>query len=390
MNRNLAILLGLTISCLSRSAAQETNMPLDNFIEQKMKEAGIVGLGASVITHHTVRWTKGYGFADKDKQVPFLPTTIINVGGISKTVLGFCLLKAVEENKLSLDEDINVYLPFKVINPFFPGDIITLRQLASHSACIADQHAVYDSTYVFGNDSPEPLGSFLENYFVPSGKYYKKENYLDKEPGTFFQYSNIASALAAYVIEVVTGEKFNEFTKRVLFNPLNMSDSGWLLSDVNLANHSRLYKIESDTLKEFALYGFTTYPDGGLRTSVSELSKFLACIANEGKYNHSRILQKALALEMIKPRFTPSTRPVNLDLERKNYGVFVPIWVSENRIGNTGSDYGVLYRMFYDTDKRIGVILLINTALSGERKRNFDMIFDELWNLAIALSKNRQ
>ena len=87
-----------------------------------MDEAGIVGLGAAIIVDKKVVWMKGYGFADRARAVPFTPDTVMNIGSISKTFTGVALMHAVQEGKLSLDEDINAYLPFKVVNPHYPNE----------------------------------------------------------------------------------------------------------------------------------------------------------------------------------------------------------------------------------------------------------------------------
>jgi len=61
--------------------------------------------------------------------VPFTQDTIMNIASISKTIIGAALIRTVQDGKLSLDEDINKYLPFKVANPSFPNEPITLRHL---------------------------------------------------------------------------------------------------------------------------------------------------------------------------------------------------------------------------------------------------------------------
>ena len=141
------------------AAATKTQPPagsassaLDMIVEQRMKEAEIVGIGAAIILNNKVVWTKGYGFADKANATPFTTNTIMNIGSISKTVTGVALMRAVQDGKLSLDEDINVNLPFKVINPFFPKEKITLRHLATHTSGITDRWSVYEGTYRFGGD----------------------------------------------------------------------------------------------------------------------------------------------------------------------------------------------------------------------------------------------
>ena len=107
---------------------------LDGFVEQQMAQTGIVGLAGAIILDREVVWMRGYGFADKQRGVPFTPDTIMNIGSISKTVTGAALMHAVQEGKLDLDTDVNEYLPFKVVNPNFPEEPITLRQLATHTS----------------------------------------------------------------------------------------------------------------------------------------------------------------------------------------------------------------------------------------------------------------
>ena len=92
----------------------KTETSIDRFIENKMLETGIVGIGASIIVDKKVVWSNGYGFAERENRILFTPSTIMNVASIAKTFTGVCIMKAVEEGKVSLDEDINNYLPFNL------------------------------------------------------------------------------------------------------------------------------------------------------------------------------------------------------------------------------------------------------------------------------------
>src|SRR5205085_7400589 len=144
---------------------------------------------------------KGYGYADVATRKPFTPDTVMNIGSISKTVTGVALMRAVQEGKLSLDADINRYLPFKVANPHHPGEPITLRQLATHTSGISDRWEVYKDTYFYGGEPDETLGDFLRAYFTPGGKHYATDNFLEAKPGTQREYSNIGAGLAGYIVE---------------------------------------------------------------------------------------------------------------------------------------------------------------------------------------------
>lgn len=360
---------------------------LDGVVDQRMKEAGIVGLGAAIIVNQKVAWTKGYGFADKEHATPFTSNTIMNVGSISKTFTGVALMRAVQDGKLSLDEDINNYLPFKVINPYFASEPITLRQLATHTSSITDQPSVYESVYHYGGDSPQPLGEFLQAYFASNGNTYSKDNFLNVKPGTHREYSNIATGLAGYIIEIAVGEKLNVYTKRQIFAPLQMKNTGWSLSEIPLELHSKLYVAQGQAIP-IQLYEVTTYPEGGVRTSVNDLSKFFIALLNQGQFEGVRILEEQYVAEMLRFQYTSANKPDNVNLngvDSVNSGIFWATKFDVTRIGHNGSDPGVMTMMMSDLDKEVGVILFVNTSLSEQDSAHYGAIFDALWKHAVTL-----
>lgn len=385
----MKFILPLLFFLTNASYAQKgKNQNIDSLINQKMKESGIVGLGAGIIVDKNLVWTQAYGYADKENKILFTPNTIMNIGSISKTITGVCLMRAIEDGKLSLDEDINKYLPFKVNNPFFPEAKITLRQLATHTSGITDQSPLYDSSYYYGGDSPQPLRDFLKKYFDPKGKYYKKENFLNYKPGTHDNYSNIATALAGYIIEIVTGEKLNEYSKQFIFQPLHMNNTGWFLSEINVGHHTKLYNNETDTTTTIKLYGLTTYPDGGVRTSVLDLSKFLICILKNAELDGTpQILKKESIEEMLKPEFNAANRPENMDISKDNMGIFWAIKEGGSKIGHRGADPGVNTYMYYDITKQVGVILFMNTSLGEAGMEKFFSIYNELWKYGMTIKE---
>jgi len=365
------------------TVTSETKISIDSFIEQKMKETGIVGLGASIIVDKKFVWAKGYGYADKENKKPFTISTIMNIGSIAKNFTGVCLMKAVEEKKIALDDDINIYLPFKIINPYFPNEKITIRNLATHTSGLADRYPFYDSTYLYGaGDSPEDLGEFLKSYFDVNGKYYSKENFLNYKPGTYYQYSNLPAALAGYIVEIATGKKLNVYGKEHIFSPLRMKNTGWFFSEINLANHTKLYDKSGDTLKPIQLYSFPSYPEGGVRTSVAELSKYFIALLNDGVYNGVRILKKESVQEMQTFQFTALNKPGNMNLAKLNTGIFWATKMGATRIGHNGSDPGVRTFMLSDLAKEIGVILFVNTKLSEKDEGIYFDIYEELYKYA--------
>ncbi|MDQ1161365.1 CubicO group peptidase (beta-lactamase class C family) [Chryseobacterium sp. SORGH_AS 447] len=362
---------------------------IDSLIGNKMKTTGIVGLSASIIVDKKVVWTNGYGYADRENHIPFTPSTVMNIASISKTFTGFCIMKAVEQGRVSLDEDINRYLPFKVVNPNFPDEKITLRQLATHTSSLADRYPFYtDSTYYKPGHKAEPLGEFLRNYFVPGGKHYSMDNFLKVKPGTHRDYSNIASGLAGYIVELRTGMKLNNYAKKYIFNPLNMENTGWALSEVDVRKHAKLYEKKEGSIVQIPLYEGITYPDGGVRTSVRELSKFFITLLNDGSYGKKRILKKELAEEMLRFQYTEKNKPDNVNISKLNSGIFWATKLGGTRIGHNGSDPGVRTFMLSDVNKEVGVIVFFNTSLEEKDEDQFFEIYEALYKYGLELKKN--
>lgn len=359
----------------------------DHSIEQRMNKVRIVGLGAAIIVNKEIVWERGYGFADKEREVPFTKDTIMNIGSISKTITGAALMRAVQDKKLSLDENVNRYLPFKVTNPHFPNAPITLRQLATHTSGITDRGPVYASAYRFGRDSPDALGDFLQDYFVPGARNYSEANFLASKPGTHREYSNIGAALAGHVVELAVGEKLSVYTKSNIFAPLRMTNTGWFLSDIDLSKHSTLY-IGQGLPVPIQLYGLTTYPDGGLRTSVNNLSRFFASLLNGGVYDGVRILDRESVDEMTRLQYDIASKPDNVELSGENAmnsGIFWATKRNLTRFGHSGADPGIVTMMLSDADKEIGVVLFVNTAVPQEDGEVYGAIFDDLWRLGESL-----
>ena len=385
MTAPAAVVLALAMAPSPAPAAAPSNPALDGLIEKHMAEGSIMGIGAAVIVDRRVAWMRGYGFADYARRRPFTPHTIMNVGSIAKTVTGVAMMRAVQEGKLSLDAGINGYLPFRVANPHRPGAVITLRHLATHTSGITDRWEVYRDTYHYGGDSPEPLDRFLADYFVPGGRHYSRDNFLDAAPGARRDYSNIGAGLAGYVVERAFGQPLNAVTRRLIFAPLGMGSTGWFLSEVDLANHSQLFVAQNGMAIPIPLYGGTTYPDGGLRTSVADLSRFFIALLDGGSYEGTRILDARMAAEMTRFQFTEENRPENYPAADGNSGLFWRTKYNGTRVGHGGNDPGLQTEMLADLPGDVAVILFMNTSLGDSERKAASAIFTALWSWAESL-----
>jgi len=387
-------ILGMTAACvLSVGAAvslRAQSLPpaeaaLDSLIAKRMADANIMGVGAAVIVKRQVVWTKGYGFADYGRTRPFTPDTVMYVASISKTFTGVAMMRAVREGRLSLDADINTYLPFRVVNPHVPDAPITLRHLATHTSGIKDRWEVFRAAYHYGGETPVPLGDFLASYFKSDGARYSRDNFVNARPGGLREYSNIGAALAGFIVERAFGESLSAYARRHIFAPLQMANTAWRLSDVAPGTHSTLFVSQNGLAIPIPPYELTDYPSSGIRTSVSDLSKFFIALLNGGEYQGTRILDAEMTAEMTRFQFSDANRPENYPASEGNSGLFWRTKFNGTRIGHGGNDPGVAADMLADLTGQTGVILFMNTSVSGADQRSTVDILNALWAHAESL-----
>ena len=181
----------------------------DQFFPRQMKKLHIPGVSFVLVQDGEIVLAKGYGDADLETGSPISPdTTVMRIGSISKLFVATAVMQLVEQGKLDLDTDINQYLTaFQVQDTF--GEPVTLAQLLTHTAGFEDPP--YESYTDPG--LVRPLGAYLAESMPPR----------TEPPGETHRYSNHGYALAAYVVEQVSGQPFDQYVSEQILQPLGMS-----------------------------------------------------------------------------------------------------------------------------------------------------------------------
>ena len=298
------LLLSIYLFYPQQKQASANITDIEQLVPALMKEAAIPGLAIAKIEFGEIAYTGTFGFANLATGQRVTNNTLFNIASISKPIMGLTLLQLADEGKVNLDEEINQYLSFNIDNPHVNNEAITLRHLASHSSGIADYYDI--ESYSINADPAVSLKEHISNLLLKEGSQYDKgAHYLNQLPGEYRQYSNLGAALAGQIVEEVTGYPLAEYSKMSLFTSLNMPSTSWLLNDLDLAEIATPYEVEQcipwlficansedvelnhlinkyitppDTYKSFLPYphfGNPQYPDGGMRTNIIELSRFV-------------------------------------------------------------------------------------------------------------------
>jgi CubicO group peptidase (beta-lactamase class C family) len=264
--------------------AEDLGSFLDGFMPQQIEHADIAGAVIAVVKDGKLLYAKGYGYSDVAKKAPVSPeTTLFRPGSISKLFTWTSVMQQVELGKLDLDRDVNDYLDFKIPPAF--GKPITLRNIMTHTTGFEE---TAKNLFVGSAEELRPTGEYLRVH-MPERIF---------PPGATPAYSNYATTMAAYIVERVSGQNFNDYVEEHIFKPLNMTHATFRqpLPPSLLPDMSAGYVLGSGEPKHFEYVQVA--PAGSLSASAVDMTHFMIAHLQNGKYGDTQILKPETAIQM--------------------------------------------------------------------------------------------
>lgn len=209
-----------------------------------------------------------------------------------------------------------------------------------------------------------------------------REVFLNQKPGTNYEYSNGATTLAAAILELATDMSFTDFTKKHIFDPLEMTSSSWNPNDTN----AKFYH-DADTV--YADYYNLDYPAGGLVTNNKDISIFLQELIKGysgsasllSKESYSALFNKNFFDEFSKESFPDDENPfMNIKYDE---GVFMGL-APKGYVGHTGADPGTITFMFFNKHTNKGFVFITNRTIWWE----FENALKDLWSIMDILEQH--
>ncbi|MFT4621363.1 MAG: CubicO group peptidase (beta-lactamase class C family) [Myxococcota bacterium] len=328
---------------------------LEDRISSSLSDAGVPGAQVSIVKDGAVVWASNFGLREVGTGKAVSTDTSFALASVSKTVTAVALLQVYETGAFDLDDPIAPYLAFTVDHPS-SATPITFRHLLTHTSGIRDNWNVLEANYGPGDPS-EPLGVFLERVLDPAGRSYSaKWNFTDWGPGEGNQYSNVGVALAGHLVEAITGVEFARWCDDRIFDPLAMDHTSWTLAGLG-ADPVASPHLCGGGCRPVAHYGYPDYPNGLLRSSASDMGRFLAAVTRGGELDGVRLLRSSTVTEMLRPQ------------AKGGQGL---AWYEESLgkqllVGHNGGDTGVSTEMFFRRSDGTGFVLLMNAEPSAWR-----------------------
>ncbi len=240
-------------------------------------------------------FSKGYAYADIEERKPVLANeTLFRVGSVSKLFTWTAAMQLAEEGRLDLDADVNTYLKdFQI--PATYSEPITFKDLMAHTSGFEDL-AIGGRLFVKNASDVMPLGEYLE----------EKMPARVRPPGELTAYSNYGSALAAYIVEQVSGMPFDRYVEENILQPLGMNNTTFdqpLPAELAL-DMSDGYAYSNNAFKAEPFEYLQVWPAGSMSSTSEDMAKFMIAHLQNGRYGDRRILQETTAEQMHSLLFT--------------------------------------------------------------------------------------
>lgn len=339
---------------------------LDNFFSKYMKEYCIPGGAVAIVQNDKVIIQKGYGYSNVEKQERFTTDqTSFSIASITKTFTAIGIMKLVEEGKVSLSEDILTYLPtLKIDNPY--GEPITVEHLLTHTSGV-DSSYTEDLAYEqLNNEEPHHLLNLMN----------KRGIKIVSHPGEFIEYSSYGTVLLGAIVEEVSGESCENYIARNIVEPLQMNDTHMLNPTIA---HINGYIYNGKEVEEARLKGyFRLYPEGGLVSTVEDMTHYIQMLLNGGRYSNQEVLNKSTLENIFKShaRFDESLPGMGYGFaEYENSGI--------RSIGHAGySIDGTLSEVTIFPESNIGIFVVVNQGSNNNFQSDFREAFvkEFLWS----------
>lgn len=202
----LWMIVSLTLS--SAVIAQNKNTAeFDKILSAQFKSDG-PGCAALVMEKGKVIYRKGFGKSDLELNVNIQPDMVFRIGSITKQFTAVAILQLEEKGKLSLQDEITKFLPD------FPthGYKITVENLLTHTSGIKDYTRMKEWTGEMQRRDMTPKE--IVDFF--------KDQPMDFEPGTKYEYDNSGYILLGCIIEKVSGDSYARYLEKNIFLPLGL------------------------------------------------------------------------------------------------------------------------------------------------------------------------
>ena len=338
--------------------AQEPPTPktiaeLKSMLVSEMGKQHIAGMILTLVTHDSVLYAGGLGYANVEKKIPVTEKHLFRQASITKLFTALGILNLVNEGKLTVNtrlKDIAPEIPFE--NEWEKTYPVTIAHLMEHTTGFDDKTPLEEYNYsgekISGLDALKVFKEFMKSKW---------------KPGERLAYSGVNYAILAYVIEHISDQPFQEYLRQKVFPPLGMADANVYLSGDDSGAYSKGY-VWKDNHYQYVPHLPQYNPGyGSLNANALDFAHALSAYLNDWRTPNGQFLTKV----MLEDSETPHTY-LSAQAGMKNtyaYGNENADFNGRMFRGHGGAIGGYLSGFYYNRELGLGYAFSFNTFNQG-------------------------
>lgn len=336
----------------SQETASDVFAEVDAAAKQAMADQQLVGLAVAVIQNGEVSHVQGYGYQDREAEVPVTDKTMFRWASISKPVTAILAMQLIHDGKMELQTDVRTLVP-EFPQPSYGDQDVTIT--VGHLLCHQGGIVHYTNGRVVITEAEYETEHPYEDVVLALDRF--RESPLVNAPGEKFSYTTHGYMLLGAAVQRAGKQKFALQAKERVFAPLGMNsmrpDYQWEHIDNRAVGYRRRRReivVSTDTDVSWKLAG------GGFISTVGDLARFGAGLMTE------KILPQERWDEMW-------TAQETADGQTTEYGLgFRVAQLGEHRIvGHSGSQEKTRTYLMIAPDAGFGVALMTNSEYANLR-----------------------
>lgn len=348
-NRIFSILLTIVLFVSVSINAQDFNPgEYEKYVESAMKDWKVQGCAVAIVKNGKIVYTKGFGYRDVKNQLPVTPNTLFAIGSCSKAFTSAAVCLMVDEGKIDFDKPVITYYPNFKLQDDYVTTHITLRDMLSHRSGLPRHDFVW-----YGADN-------LTRKDIVEGLRYLE---LSKGFREAWQYQNGMLTTAGFMVEVVSGEKWETIVIKKIFEPLGMTSSNFSVYDSRKStDFAKPYADRNDEVKEIPFRNIDAMgPAGSINSSVMDMANWLIMQINCGKFDGRQIIGDGSLRQTQTPQMViPGGITDEIFYNSYGMGWMITSYRGHLRIEHGGNIDGFSATACFLPKDSIGVVVLTN------------------------------
>ena len=270
---------------------------IDSLYEAKLLEYNVPGSAMCIVRNGTVIYTRGIGMADiEENRIVDVDKTVFRVASISKVFTAMAIFQLIEDNKLSLHQDLRPVIK-KELGISYPHPL-NLHHIMTHTTGL-DYSSIGNHQGDSGNELP--IKEILMDRMPP----------MVMKPGETFNYSNYAFGFLGYLIEITSGVPYATYMKENILDPLGMNYSTFHASlppEID-RNKAHPYNYENGKQVKQVRQALGLPAASSLETTATDMAAFIQAMLDPTILEDKNIISKKSYELMIHRNFAPSELP---------------------------------------------------------------------------------